>query len=166
MEEISSAAAYSRLDTHRNIKELARWLDNKIVLPGGIRIGFDGLIGLIPGIGDTVGTMLSFYIVMQAARMGASVTTLIRMMGNILLELFLGSIPVIGDLFDFIWKANVRNIALMERQLTMQRTVSTPAEHRIATSAGIIVGIGLGLAIILIVAAIQLGIAILKIIFN
>lgn len=164
MEHISTGT-YSRVDVPR-IRDLARWLDNKIVLPGGIRIGFDGLIGLIPGIGDTIGTMLSFYIVTQAARMGASVTTLIRMIGNILLELFLGSIPVLGDLFDFVWKANVRNIALLERQLSIQSTVSTTPERRIATSAGIVVGIGLGVAVILIIAAIQLGLAILKIIFD
>lgn len=164
MEHISTGT-HSRIDAPR-IRDLARWLDNKIVLPGGIRIGFDGLIGLIPGIGDTIGTMLSFYIVTQAARMGASVTTLVRMIGNILLELFLGSIPVVGDLFDFVWKANVRNIALLDRQLNIQSTASATAERRIATSAAVVVGIGLGVAIILIIAAIQLGLAVLKIVFN
>lgn len=165
MEQISTAA-YSRDDAPRRMRDLARWLDNKIVLPGGIRIGFDGLIGLIPGIGDTIGTMLSFYIVTQAARMGASVTTLIRMIGNILLELFVGSIPVLGDLFDFVWKANVRNLELLDRQLNIESTARSTPERRIATSAGIVVGIGVGLAIIFIGVAIQLGLTILKIIFN
>jgi len=164
--EQASVAAPPRDEASVKIRDLARWLDDKIVLPGGIRIGFDGLIGLIPGIGDTIGTMLSFYIVTQAARMGASVTTLMRMIGNILLELFVGSIPVFGDFFDFVWKANVRNIALLDRQLNVQPVTGTTPESRIATSAGIIVGIGLVLAIILIIIAIQLGLQILRIIFN
>lgn len=161
-----STAAFTRDDAPTRARDLARWLDNKIVLPGGFRIGFDGLIGLIPGIGDTVGTMLSFYIVMQAARMGASIFTLVRMIGNILLELFVGSIPVIGDLFDFVWKANVRNIELLDRQLAVHPVSGTTPEKRVATSAGIVVGIGLGLAIVLIVVAIQLGLQILQIIFK
>lgn len=117
MTEQTSTFENSRDDASRRIRALARWLDTNIELPGGTRIGFDGLIGLIPGIGDTIGALLSFYIVLQAARMGASITTLTRMIGNIMLELFVGSIPVIGDLFDFAWKANVRNIELLDRQL-------------------------------------------------
>lgn len=160
------AAAHSRVDATKTIRAMARWLDNRIVLPGDIRIGFDGLIGLIPGIGDTIGTMLSFYIVTQAARMGASVTTLIRMIGNILVELFVGSIPVVGDLFDFAWKANVRNIALLDQQLSLQPVPDTTPESRMATSAGIVVGVGLILAIVLIIVTIQLGLQILRIIFH
>lgn len=161
-----STAAFTRDDPSTSVRKLARWLDNKIVLPGGFRIGFDGLIGLIPGIGDTVGTMLSFYIIMQAARMGASILTLVRMIGNILLELFVGSIPIVGDLFDFVWKANVRNIELLDRQLALHPLSGTAPEKRVAISAGIVVGIGLGLTIILIVLAIQLGLQILQIIFK
>ena len=162
----ASASSHSRQDVHAKILNLARWLDNKIVLPGGFRIGFDGLIGLIPGVGDTIGSMLSFYIVTQAARMGASVTTLIRMIGNILVELIVGSIPIIGDLFDFAWKANVRNLALLDQQINIQPVTTTTPESRIATSAGVIVGIGLILAIMLIVVIVQQGIEILKIIFD
>lgn len=162
----ASASAHARQDAHGKMRDLARWLDNKIVLPGGFRIGFDGLIGLIPGIGDTIGTMLSFYIVTQAARLGASVTTLIRMIGNILIELIVGSIPIVGDLFDFVWKANVRNIELLDRQIKIQPVTSTTPESRIATSAGVIVGIGLVLALVLIVITVQLGLEILRIIFD
>lgn len=152
-------------DAHKRIHDLARWLDDKFELPGGLRIGFDGLIGLIPGIGDTVGTFLSFYIVAEAARMGASIATLVRMIGNILLELFVGAIPIIGDLFDFMWKANQRNIALLNRQLDMRPAHGT-AESRMATSASVVFGIGLFIAILLIIGVVQLSLKILNIIFD
>jgi hypothetical protein len=88
-----------------------------IRLPGGYRIGLDGLIGLIPGIGDGIGLLASGYIVAAAARLGAPKSILARMTLNVLLESLIGIIPVIGDLFDFAWKANLRNLALMNRYL-------------------------------------------------
>ena len=102
-------------DQLTDLQRLARLLDSSIRLPGGYRIGLDGIIGLVPGIGDAVAATLSTYIVVRGARLGASTMTLVRMMGNILLELVVGFVPVLGDLFDFAWKANNRNIALLER---------------------------------------------------
>ena len=90
-------------------------MDNAIVLPGGYRIGWDGIIGLIPGIGDVVGLSVSAWIVFGAARLGASKATLARMAGNVALESLIGAIPVLGDLFDFVFKANARNMRLLER---------------------------------------------------
>ncbi len=104
----------------RDVKHLRRlsWLlDNSIPLPGGYRIGLDGIVGLIPGVGDALGASLSTYIVVQAARTWASPVQLLRMMMNILLETVMGTIPVLGDLFDFAWKANQRNMALLDAQL-------------------------------------------------
>jgi hypothetical protein len=104
----------------RNVKHLRRlsWLlDNCIPLPGGYRIGFDGIIGLVPGLGDAVGASLSTYILVQAARLGASPVQLLRMMVNILVETVVGVIPVVGDLFDFAWKANERNMVILDAQL-------------------------------------------------
>lgn len=100
-----------------HLRQLARMLDSAIPLPGGFRIGLDGIIGLVPGIGDAIGASLSTYIVIRAAQMGASTLLLIRMMLNILLETLVGVVPIIGDLFDFAWKANDKNIRLLESQL-------------------------------------------------
>lgn len=98
----------------RHIRVFARLLDQSILLPGGYRIGIDPIIGLIPGIGDLIGTALSLYLVYQAARLGISKSVLLRMSGNVLLEMLIGEIPILGDIFDAVWKANVRNARLVE----------------------------------------------------
>jgi hypothetical protein len=115
------------------LRGLARLLDSAIRLPGGYRIGLDGIIGLIPGVGDAVTAAAAAYIVVQAAQMGATTSTLIRMMLNVLLEVLVGVVPVVGDLFDFAWKANNRNIELLERQ--PQRLTGTGAARQRLTKA-------------------------------
>lgn len=97
-----------------SLRRLANLLDSSIRLPGGFRIGLDGLIGLIPGIGDLLGTLISSYIVAAAARRGTSYTTIATMVYNIAVETIIGAIPIVGDIFDFAWKANEKNIALLE----------------------------------------------------
>ena len=92
----------------------AHLLDSSIRLPGGFRIGLDGIIGLIPGIGDLAGVMASAGLVALAARSGVSTSVLMLMIYNIATEMLLGSIPVVGDVFDFVWKANERNLALYD----------------------------------------------------
>jgi hypothetical protein len=117
---MGTRSADSRHSTERQqaaLQRLAHILDSAIPLPGGYRIGLDGLVGLIPGIGDLVGSVLSSYIIGQAYRLGASPMVLLRMGGNILVDTILGLIPVLGDLFDFVWKANRRNVALLEQHL-------------------------------------------------
>jgi hypothetical protein len=99
---------------------LAWWLDNAITVPGTrFRIGFDALIGLIPGVGDLVGTLLSSYIIAVAASQGLPPSALARMAVNVGLEAIVGAVPIVGDLFDAVWKANQRNIGLMAQ---FQRT--------------------------------------------
>jgi Domain of unknown function (DUF4112) len=80
-------------------------------------LGLDPILGLIPGIGDAAGAVLAAWILVEAFRLGASRATLARMAGNVALDAGLGAIPVLGDLFDFAWKANLRNVALLERHL-------------------------------------------------
>src|SRR5215831_8882023 len=98
----------------QRLRTLAWLLDSAIVLPGGFRIGLDPLIGLIPGLGDAIGVAFSAYIVIEAANLGAPLSVVLRMIGNVLLDGLVGSIPIAGDLFDFAFKANLRNIALLE----------------------------------------------------
>lgn len=100
----------------RRLQRLSRFMDSGITLPGGFRIGWDGIIGLIPGIGDIVGLGVSAWIVMGAARLGASKVTLARMAGHVLIESLVGAIPIVGDVFDFVYKANDRNMRLLEGQ--------------------------------------------------
>ena len=90
-------------------------MDSSIRLPGGFRIGWDGIIGLIPGIGDLIGLGVSTWIVLGAARLGAPKATLARMAGNVAIESLVGTVPILGDLFDFAFKANERNMRLLER---------------------------------------------------
>jgi hypothetical protein len=106
-------------DTRLNRLDRLAWLlDNSIPVPGtGIRIGLDGLIGLIPGIGDAVGAVLSSYIVAQAAHGGAPLSLILRMGLNIVIESFVGLVPIFGDLFDFGYKANARNVRLLRDHL-------------------------------------------------
>jgi hypothetical protein len=103
--------------TLEQVRRLARTLDTSIPLPGGIRIGWDAVLGLIPGVGDGAGAVLSSFIVIQAARLGASRSVLTRMVGNVALEALLGAVPFLGDLFDAAFKANVRNVRLLEQHL-------------------------------------------------
>lgn len=102
-------------DRLRRLRGIAWLLDNSIALPGGYRIGIDAVIGLVPGIGDAIGALLSAYILNEARSLGAPRSVLMRMTGNIVIETVIGSIPLAGDLFDAAFKANMRNIALLER---------------------------------------------------
>lgn len=99
----------------RRIARLAWLLDNSIPLPGTrFRIGLDAIVGLIPGLGDLVGVLLSSYIVREAARIGTPPSVLIRMALNVAVEGVVGLIPFLGDIFDAAWKANQRNLALLD----------------------------------------------------
>jgi hypothetical protein len=102
-------------DRLQRLRSLAWLLDNSIPLPGGFRIGLDAVIGLVPGIGDAIGALFSAFILNEARLLGAPRSVLMRMSGNVLLETVVGSIPFVGDLFDMGFKANMRNIALLER---------------------------------------------------
>src|SRR5687767_636950 len=94
-------------------------LDNSIPVPGTrARFGLDAIIGLIPGLGDAAGSLISAYIVVQAARLGTAVPVLLRMLLNVGIEALVGAIPLAGDLFDAAFKANVRNVALLRREVT------------------------------------------------
>jgi NAD/NADP transhydrogenase beta subunit len=98
--------------SHRHFAEL---LDSKFRIPGtNIRFGIDPIIGLIPGAGDVLVGIISLYFLIQAAIIGGSVSVLGRMSLNILLDVLIGSIPILGEAFDVYWKANIRNARLLE----------------------------------------------------
>ncbi|WP_326521056.1 DUF4112 domain-containing protein [Leptothoe kymatousa] len=106
----------------QRLQGISHLLDNAIAIPGlGYRVGLDPLIGLLPGGGDLMTGLISIYIVFEAARLGVPAATLGRMGWNILVELVLGTLPMVGDLFDVVWKANARNVALLEHHIRHPR---------------------------------------------
>lgn len=98
----------------RKLRGLAWFLDRSIPI-GKWRTGADPIIGLVPGAGDWIGAMLSFYVLYQGARLGMPTGVLFKMAGNILVETIVGAVPFLGDLFDFVWQSNTRNLALIEQ---------------------------------------------------
>lgn len=96
----------------------------------GWRFGLDALIGLIPGVGDTASSLASFYILANAVRYGVPKITLLRMGLNLGIDYAVGSLPLVGDLFDAWWKSNQKNLELLKKRATV-----SPEEAR-AASAG------------------------------
>ncbi len=91
-------------------------MDSQFKVPGtNFRFGLDGLIGLIPGAGDLTTFAVSGYMLLIMAKNGASGFVLARMVLNVLLDAAIGSIPILGDLFDLVFKANIRNLRLMQQ---------------------------------------------------
>ena len=102
----------------RRVETLAYWLDDRYRVPGTrYRVGLDGLVGLIPGIGDVVTSTLTAYIVYQAWRLGIPAGTLMRMVANLGIDTVVGIVPLVGDLLDIGFKANRRNLRLLHRHL-------------------------------------------------
>ena len=103
-----------QIEVEKSLDDLAFYLDDLFRIPGvGWRFGLDAIIGLIPNIGDTLTSFASFYILLAGVRYGVPKITLLRMAFNIAVDYLVGSIPVIGDAFDFVWKANKMNMNLI-----------------------------------------------------
>lgn len=102
-------------DPATRARAIARLLDTAFRVPGtNIRFGLDGILGLIPGVGDVAGAALSGYVILTAARAGAPSTLLARMLANVGIDALVGAVPLLGDLFDVAFRANVRNATLLE----------------------------------------------------
>jgi hypothetical protein len=111
--------------SHEERLEQVRWLaglmDDRYVVPGTrVRFGWDSILGLFPGLGDALTSIISLLIVHHAWQTGASLFTLARMIGNVAADFLLGSIPFVGDLLDVAFKANRRNAGLLEQHLKRQ----------------------------------------------
>lgn len=110
----------ARLD---QMNSLAWLLDNSIRIPIiNYRIGLDAIIGLIPGLGDMAGLLISSVIVLQAIRLGAPSATLLQMVLNIAIEALIGLVPMLGDIFDATFKSNIRNMRLLNLALDYPST--------------------------------------------
>ena len=102
------------------LERLAEILDSNWRIPGtSIRFGVDAVVGLLPGLGDAASGLVSAYIVMKAREHGAGKALIARMFGNVLLDTVVGSVPILGSIFDVYFKANNRNIGLLRRHLKL-----------------------------------------------
>ena len=112
----------ARVFDDHNLDILSHVLDDWFRIPGtNFRFGIDGIVGLVPGIGDILGGLASSIIVIAAWFRGVPYVTILRMVANVGIEVGVGLIPFVGDWFDIAWKANRRNYALLERSLNRPR---------------------------------------------
>jgi hypothetical protein len=140
------------------LRTIARVLDDVARVPGtNIRFGLDALLGLFPGAGDAVTGAVATYAIVLAAKLGAPPAVIARMAMNVLLDVAAGTIPVLGDIFDIGWKANRKNVQLLERyQLEPQK---------VRKSSWLVVGLALFLIIAAIVGVFYLAALLLRAIF-
>ncbi|MEO1616047.1 MAG: DUF4112 domain-containing protein [Planctomycetota bacterium] len=106
------------------IQRLARLLDTSFRVPGTkFRFGLDALLGLLPVGGDAVTAIAGTVLIARASRLGASKGLLMRMVFNLLIDFTLGALPLVGDVFDFFWRSNSRNVKLLESHLAKKNSV-------------------------------------------
>jgi uncharacterized protein DUF4112 len=126
----------------RGLDTLRRWarlFDSAFRIPGtGITFGLDPILGLIPGIGDLASPVLSLFFIWHGLRLGVPKVVLARMVLNVLIDSGVGAIPVLGDLFDFGWKANAWNLALLERH-AMPGGRPTSGDYLFVTACALVV---------------------------
>jgi hypothetical protein len=125
------------------LRKVAQLLDSAFVIPGtAYRVGLDPILGLLPGLGDLVSPLFTIGILWQARQLAIPRIVLLRMIFNVAIDSLLGAVPVVGDLFDFAWKANNKNLALLERH----------AHEEHAASAGDWLFVALLIALLVLVA--------------
>lgn len=116
-EVITNPARTARIEQLRQFAEL---LDGQFVVPGtNIQFGLDAIIGLVPGVGDLVAGAISMWLIREARRLGAPKWLIARMIWNVAVEVGVGAVPIVGDMFDVVWKANRKNIALLSRHFNV-----------------------------------------------
>ncbi|MEG4574952.1 DUF4112 domain-containing protein [Microcoleus sp. N3A4] len=114
----ANTLSQSHVASLRRLRRISHLLDNAIPIPGTkYRIGLDPILGLIPGGGDFISSIFAGYIVFKSAQMGVPQETLVQMAANIVFDTVAGTVPVAGDLLDVAWKANVKNIELLDAHL-------------------------------------------------
>jgi len=110
------------------LRRFALWMDEAFTIPGTrFHIGADALLGLIPGIGDMIGGVLSTWIIAGALRHRVPARVIVRMIFNVVLDLLLGAVPVAGDVFDFLYEENMKNMRLLEKHRDRRRPPRTSA---------------------------------------
>jgi hypothetical protein len=141
------------------LRVIAGLWDDLIRIPViGRRIGLDAMIGLVPGVGDAAAAVVASWAVVVAVRLGAPASVLVRMIGNIALDTIVGAIPLLGDLFDMGWRAQRRNVQLLERWFATPHAVQRSSRVVLlaigATAVGMVAG-ACWLAVMMVQAMIQ-----------
>ena len=127
------------------LRKVAQLLDSAFVIPGtSYRVGLDPILGLVPGLGDLVSPLFTIGLLWQARELAIPRVVLLRMIFNVAIDSLLGAVPVVGDLFDFAWKANNKNLALLERH--------AQEEHPASASDWLFVGLMVALLVFLAIA--------------
>jgi hypothetical protein len=135
------------------LERLSYYLDDLFVVPGTrYRIGLDPLLGLLPGVGDVATATASAYIVARAAALGVPRATLARMLLVLVVDAVVGSLPLVGDVFDAVWKANRRNVRLLESRLDDPGGASGDRQYVLVATVAVtlllvLVGVGTLLAV-------------------
>jgi hypothetical protein len=125
----AAAAAHVRsarlAAAERRLTFVARVLDDLVTIPGtGHRVGVEPIVGLIPGVGDLLSAGVGIWLIVEATRFRLPVSVVGRMVLNTLVDLVVGIVPFFGDLFDFAWKANIKNMVLLERHVAEEHRAS------------------------------------------
>jgi hypothetical protein len=132
-------------DRIAGIRAIARLLDSAVRVPGtNIRFGLDPLLGLVPGLGDVAGAVLTGYIVLAGARLGVPRVVVMRMLMNVGIDTVVGLVPVLGDLFDVGWKANMRNMALIEQHAAQPEIAKRSSTAVVVGAATVLVALAAG----------------------
>ena len=140
-----------------SVQYIADLLDSRFRLPGTrIKFGLDPVLGLIPGAGDWFGGMLSIFFMIEAFRAGADLSVILRIFVNILIDIIIGSIPVVGEIFDVAWKANLRNARLIQDLHTQQAATEKKSRWVVGAVVLLLTGIILGLLVLMLWLASQL----------
>jgi hypothetical protein len=151
MSDLTTRDEEAGTDAVERIRQVARVMDDAITIPGtSIRIGLDPLIGLIPGVGDVTGAAINGWIIVTAARLGASPAVLTRMLANAGIDALFGAVPFLGDLFDFGFKAHRRNLKVLEAHL-VEPAATSRRSRRLITGA--VAGVASLLVALLVVVA-------------
>jgi Domain of unknown function (DUF4112) len=136
------------VEVERSLDRLSHLLDGLFRIPGtSWRFGLDALVGLIPGVGDAATSLASFYILAAGVRYRVPKVTLLRMGINIGLDFLFGAIPLVGDLFDFVWKSNDMNMELIRKRATVSAAEAQQGRKSDWMFVGLIILILVGLLV-------------------
>lgn len=123
-----------QIKTLKRIRKIATLLDSAIGIPGTkFRIGLDPILGLIPGGGDLITAGISAYMIYLATRFGLKKEEIGKMIGNVAIETVLGSVPLAGDIFDAYFKANLRNLEILENHLEKSKVENSDTKVSLKT---------------------------------
>jgi Domain of unknown function (DUF4112) len=135
-------------EVEQSLERLGWLMDDLVRVPVlGWRFGLDALLGLIPGVGDTATSLVSFYILASAVRYRVPKITLLRMGLNIGIDYVVGSLPLVGDLFDAAWKSNQMNVELLRKRATVSASEARKGRTSDWLFVGLIIALLIGLAV-------------------